>query len=71
MTEALAELDVHATNQEGSNLTAKGRTKLKQDVQRRLRRRHMRPIARIARSALPETTELELLEMPEGSSPTC
>jgi hypothetical protein len=66
LAEALAELDVHATNQEGGNLTAKGRTKLKHDLQRRLRRRHMRPIARIARSDLPKTTELEPLKMPKG-----
>jgi hypothetical protein len=66
LAEVLAELDVHATNQEGSNLTAKGRTKLKHDLQRRLRRRHMRPIARIARSDLPKTTELEPLKMPKG-----
>jgi hypothetical protein len=66
LAEALAELDTYATDQVGSGLTAKGGTKVKYELQRRLRRRHMRPIARIARSELAASTELDPLKMPKG-----
>ena len=41
----------------------KGATKQKPMLERRLRRRDMRPIARIARSDLPTTAAVELLNM--------
>jgi len=66
LADALVDLDTHATDQVGSGLTAKGTTKRKEELQRKLRRRHMRPIARIARSELPATTALEPLKMPQG-----
>jgi hypothetical protein len=65
LADALAELDAYATEQTAAGLAAEGATKMKRMLQRRLRRRHMRPIARIARSDLPATTALEL-KMPKG-----
>jgi hypothetical protein len=66
LAEALAELDAYATEQTAAGLAGEGATKMKRMLQGRLRRRHMRPIARIARSDLPATTALEPLKMPKG-----
>ena len=66
LAEVLAELDTHATDQTASSLSAQGGTRQKRMLERRLRRWHMRPIARIARSDLPTTTEVEPLKMPKG-----
>jgi len=66
LRDALAEIDTHATEQTASSLSAQGATKQKRMLERRLRRWHMRPIARIARSDLPTTTAVEPLKMPKG-----
>src|SRR5204863_2921698 len=66
LSEALAELEMHAGDQTGGTFAAQGATKRKRMLERRLRRWHMRPIARIARSDLPTTSEVEPLKMPKG-----
>jgi hypothetical protein len=66
LRDALAEIDTHATDQTASSLSAQGATKQKRMLERRLRRWHMRPIARIARSDLPTTAAVEPLKMPKG-----
>jgi hypothetical protein len=66
LADALAELDTHATDQTAGSFVAQGATKRKYVLARRLRRRHMTPIARIARVELPHTPDLEPLKMPKG-----
>jgi hypothetical protein len=66
LDELLAELETHASDQVADNLGAQGALNTTQMLHRRLRRWHMRPIARIARSDLPETTAIEPLKMPKG-----
>lgn len=66
LADALAELDTHATDQTASSFVVQGATKRKYELARRLRRRHLTPIARIARVELPHTPELEPLKMPKG-----
>ena len=66
LDELLAELATHATDQVGDNLGSQGAMKMTRMLKRRLRRWHMRPIARIARSDLPVTSAVEPLKMPKG-----
>jgi hypothetical protein len=66
LDELLAELETHASDQVADNLGAQGALNTTQMLQRRLRRWHMRPIARIARSDLPVTSAVEPLKMPKG-----
>jgi hypothetical protein len=66
LDEILADLETHATDQVADNLGAQGSMKTTRMLQRRLRRWHMRPIARIARSDLPATSAVEPLKMPKG-----
>jgi hypothetical protein len=66
LADALAELDTHASDQTAGSFVAQGATQRKYVLARRLRRRHMTPIARIARVELPHTPNLEPLKMPKG-----
>jgi hypothetical protein len=66
LDELLADLETHASDQVADNLGAQGAMNTTQMLQRRLRRWHMRPIARIARSDLPVTSAIEPLKMPKG-----
>jgi hypothetical protein len=66
LADVLAELDTHATDQTASSFVAEGATKRKVVLARNLRRRHLTPIARIARVELSHTPNLESLKMPKG-----
>lgn len=66
LAEVLAALDTHATDQAAGSFVVQGATHQKYVLARRLRRRHMTPIARIARVELPRTPELAPLKMPKG-----
>ena len=66
LADALAALDTHASDQAASTFVAEGATQRKYLCARTLRRRHMTPIARIARVELPHTPDLEPLKMPKG-----
>lgn len=62
----LADLDTHATDQAAGSFVVQGATQRKYMLARRLRRRHMTPIARIARVELSTVPDLEPLKMPKG-----
>jgi len=64
--DALAELDTHATDQAAGSFVVQGATQRKYMLARQLRRRHMTPIARIARVELSTVPDLEPLKMPKG-----
>src|SRR5947207_1396654 len=65
LDELLADLATHATDQVADNLGSQGAMHTTRMLKRRLRRWHMRPIARIARSDLPATSAVEPLKMPK------
>jgi hypothetical protein len=66
LTDAIAALDLHASDQTGGLLASKGATQKKQSLRVALLRDHMAKIARIAAADLPNTPELEPLRMPKG-----
>ena len=66
LTEAIAALDVHASDQTGGALASQGATQKKLSLRQALLRDHMAKIARIAAADLPNVPELEPLRMPRG-----
>jgi hypothetical protein len=67
LTDVIAALDVHASEQTGGALASQGATRKKQSVRQALLRDHMAKIARIAAADLPNVPELEPLRMPRGN----
>ena len=51
----IASLTNHATNQTGDHLLGMGLTRTKRSLRKTLIKKHMKPIARIARAELPAT----------------
>jgi hypothetical protein len=66
LTEAIAALDLHASDQTGGALASQGATQKKASLRQALLRDHMAKIARIAAADLPNVPELEPLRMPRG-----
>jgi hypothetical protein len=66
LTDAIAALDAHASDQTGGLLASQGATQKKRSLRQALLRDHMAKIARIAAADLPNTPELEPLRMPKG-----
>ena len=62
----IASLTTHATNQTGDHLLGMGLTRTKRTLRTTLIKKHMKPIARIARAELRDTPELEALRMPKS-----
>jgi hypothetical protein len=66
LDDVIAELSIHAADQQGHNLAAQGATKQTRALRLELLHDHMAPIARIARADLPPTPQIEPLKMPKG-----
>ena len=66
LTQAIADLARHASDQKGSVMESQSATRGKESLRLALMRDHMAPIARIAKSELPLTPELTPLRMPRG-----
>jgi hypothetical protein len=66
LTDAIAALDGHASDQTGGVLASQGATQKQQSLREVLLRDHMAKIARIAAADLPNTPELAPLRMPKG-----
>ena len=66
LTDAIVQLDSHASEQTGGNLGSKGATQKHRTLRLALIRDHMLPVARIAAADLPDTPELQPLRMPAG-----
>lgn len=61
---AVAELAEHALAQAGGNRTTRDETARQRQLRRRIRHRHMRPIAAIAKRNLPQVPQYASLTMP-------
>ena len=66
LTDAIAALSTHRSEQSANALASQGSTKSQQALRLVLMRDHMAPIARIARLNLPQTPAIEPLRMPRG-----
>jgi len=61
----IADVEAHASDQSGHALAAQSATRKQRMLRTALLRDHMAPISRIARAALPTTSETEPLKMPD------
>jgi hypothetical protein len=66
LADAITQLEEHASEQAGSNITSQGATRQTHVLRTALVRDHMIHIARIARADLPHVPSLEALRMPKG-----
>jgi hypothetical protein len=66
LTDAIAALDLYASDQTGGALASQGATQRKAALRQALLRDHVAKIARIAAADLPNVPELEPLCMPRG-----
>jgi len=66
----VTELQSHVTEQASSNFASQGATKRLRALRRSLLRDHMTPIARVAGADLPNSVEVQPLEMPRGNTGT-
>lgn len=67
--EAIAALEVHVTEQAGSNMASQGATQKHYALRRALIRDHMAPIARMVEAGMPPVAEVEALRFPDKAWP--